>query len=253
MSNTVFDLPMLPHDILINRIKDIDSENYLRDRALIACLALGGFRISEVVGIRAKEYIHELRKRNSRLKDKIIQTTNKKKVKKLVKDQKKIVKIGKKLRQKLKDDRYAYYIDPLKKGQCRRIEQEKNGVTYKFLQFEQIPILKRNEIVVPKKNPPLPYHKEKDLIDIFWRYAKTLDSEDYLFDITRRHALRIVKKCLGDEYFTHYLRHHRITRLFGSEYNFNTQQVKMFTGHKDEGSLTNYVHLGTGDIRDKMI
>ena len=259
MSRSVFEKPLIPQELLIQKIQALTSRDYKRDRALIACLSLGGFRISEVVGIKCKDYLPYLRKKKKRLQEAATELEgsedklDKKRLKKVSKELSDVDRMGRVLRKRFDKDPQAWFVEPLRKYQCKKIIENVGGVEYKFLQFEQVTVLKRKGKITPKKSPAFPYHKEKALIKIFWEYIEPLPDDKILFLMTRRHALRIVKQCLGDDYFNHYLRHLRITRLFGPKYNLTEQQAKKIIGSKDTRSFEPYSHLMDSDLRNKMV
>lgn len=255
MGKSVHDMIMLSNESLIQKTKSLVTDNFERDRALIACLYLGGFRISEVLGTSYKSQLRIYR-RELKAAKKALEHADGKKAKKIgTKRVEWLRKEGKALRSKLDKEGNLWVNEPMHKYNLKRmVLKGKDGRDYKFLQFENVIILKRREKAKPKKSPPLPYHKEKEMIDILWSYVKTLpNDDDILFDISDRTALKIVKKALGENFFTHYLRHLRITRLKSYEYDFSDSQVMLFTGHKDPKSLIPYSHGGVQELREKMI
>ena len=246
---SVTDLPLLQYNQVLQALNNLQSKNWLRDRALIAAIYLSGCRIREIIGIKCKDEIIRLRQRNKELKAKLIIEKNKKTQTRLEKQIKLVIERGQRIKKKLEHDPESYYREPLRKYQLRRVIDGK----YKFLQIEGLSVLKRREKARVLKNPPMSYHKEKAFIDVLWKYKGVLPKdESVLFSFSRRQALRIIKKAFGDEFFPHYLRHLRVTRLIGPEYGFNLEETRVFLGSKSASSLEPYSHLATSDIRKKM-
>lgn len=118
-----------------------------------------------------------------------------------------------------------------------------------ILVVNNVHILKRREVMV--KNIPIPMKKERELVLAFLQYASQRPIDEPLFPFGRRRALEIVKQELGSEYFNHYLRHCRVTRLT-TDYGFNSNELVAFIGWKDSRQASIYSHLNWKDLAKKF-
>lgn len=139
-----------------------------------------------------------------------------------------------------------YLVLPLLRSQLEK-RTHTNGDTY-LIAFN-VPILKRKDAGV--KNIPFNPKTEPDLCNAITTYADTVPAEQPLWEYHQDYACQLVKKYLGKEYFTHFLRHCRITRL-ATDNNFNTNDLISFVGWKDPRASSIYAHLSWEDTAKKI-
>lgn len=137
-------------------------------------------------------------------------------------------------------------ILPLRKYQ---FEFKENSYLQEVLLVNNIPILKRRKKVT--KNVPIIVDKEPELSKHITDYLNTLEENDILFPFTREHGWKIITKHLDKEYFPHFLRHTRVTRLVVDE-NLNDIEITRLIGWKNRNQLLNYDHLRWTDLADKL-
>lgn len=109
-----------------------------------------------------------------------------------------------------------------------------------------MPNLKHRERHV--KDIPIPFDREPELLNMFMEYLGTLGGEDYLFDIGRNQAYKLLQKYVGCN--PHYLRHIRATHLV-VYYDFNEHLLMQYMGWSDTRPAKAYVELKWNDILQK--
>jgi hypothetical protein len=98
------------------------------------------------------------------------------------------------------------------------------------------------------KNIPIPYDKEKELLDIIFPWLDDKDLEQCLFPFTKTRGYQIIKKETG--WNPHWIRHLRLTNL--AVYNdFNDQLLVKFAGWTDSRPSKEYMELKWKDILQK--
>ena len=136
---------------------------------------------------------------------------------------------------------------------------ERNIKGKKFLVLERVYTEKNPKH--PRRNLPLPFEQEKELIDFFIGYADKKDAEDLLFSFSRQYAWRIIRKIVlankevsDKKTFNsnHFMRHSRNTDLI-KRYGFSNSHLKRWHGWSNEDPAKVYEHLRESDLAEKML
>lgn len=98
------------------------------------------------------------------------------------------------------------------------------------------------------KEIPIPYDKEKELLDMIFPYLDNIDLESRVFTISKTRAYQIIKKELG--WNPHWIRHIRLTNLVTYQ-DFNDQFLVKFSGWTDSRPAKNYMEHKWKDILQK--
>jgi integrase len=202
--------PILTREELVKRIT-IDSIT-VRDRALIAFLYLSACRIEEVVRyVKTKNLRRVLRNKETKeLESKPLEHT---------------IKAG----------------DPIKKSQ---IEIRPGTIII----VNDVRTLKRKKYYARKI--PIPINdRERELVAMFIWYLKSLNEDEYLFDISRVRAWQILRSI---DLHPHYLRHMRNTHL-AIDYNMSSSQIQKLNGWGVSSTADVYVHLNIEDLIKHMV
>lgn len=210
------ELPILKRYELIDKIRQLQTNNITRDQALVCFLYLTGCRIEEVV-----RFIKEKNPNRQ-----VVQKTNENGMVRSYKVNKPILERtteGHPIRKK----QVEIHQDTIMVYGVRSLKRKKSLL-------RNIPII-RND-------------RESWFIDTFLTHLNRLEDDDYLFDITRIRAYQILKE-IG--LFCHYLRHIRLSHL-AMDYDFNNQEIKQFTGWTSSRPADTYVSLNVTHLTDKM-
>ena len=121
----------------------------------------------------------------------------------------------------------------------------------KFMVIYNVKCLKRKKGNEAKRNIAINIEKEVEFIKLIYKWLDKLKEDDYIFDISRKHAYKIVRRWY-DPAFPHYLRHLRLTHL-ATNYGFNSADLRQFTGWSSDIPAAHYVHLNWKDVAKKMI
>lgn len=113
----------------------------------------------------------------------------------------------------------------------------------------------------PKRNLPVPFFRERELVGMLVEYLDTLKSDDVLFDFSRQFAWKIIRPILMEHKErsdnpmmngNHFFRHSRNTDLVRL-YGYTDQDLTKWNGWTDPRPARNYSHLRWGDLADRMI
>jgi len=96
-----------------------------------------------------------------------------------------------------------------------------------------------------RKRIPLPYDKEKELIDMLTEFLDKLQADEPLFPFGKSKAELIIKRVAGMN--PHFLRAIRATRLV-VDYNFNEHKLIQYMGWTDGRPAMSYVKLNENTI-----
>lgn len=203
--------PLLKKYELIDRIQMITGFYAERDKAMAALLFMTGCRIEELV-----KYIKErdLKRRE--------------------------------LNRETKEYEHRPIIDREFIGNSIQKKQIEIDEERDIMKLYGIRTLKRR--VAIEKTIPIVISKDRKLFEIFKVYYNSCTDEDYMFQITRQRAYKILSN-VG--LYLHYLRHCRATNLV-VDYNLNAQELKQFFNWKDSKPADAYVHLNVDDLINKM-
>jgi len=98
------------------------------------------------------------------------------------------------------------------------------------------------------KDVPIPYDKERDLLDIVLLWLDDFNMESCLFPFSKTRGYQIIKKETG--WNPHWIRHLRLTNL--AIYNdFNDQLLVKFAGWTDSRPSKEYMEIKWKDILQK--
>lgn len=149
-----------------------------------------------------------------------------------------------------KKSKDRWLIEPIRRHQ---IEIKKGEDDRDYLKVSNMVILKREVTPMGRlvRNIELPINVESELIQPLIAYVNTLQPNDALFDYHPAYAWELAKKYLGNQYFPHFFRHTRATRL-ASDYGFNSLELAAFFGWKDSRMASHYAHLNTQDLSRKI-
>lgn len=205
--------PVFRRAELLQKINSLDTNNSLRDRALIAFLYLTGARIEEVVQFKRARNIN-------RMKTRILPNGH-----------------------KIKEQRPRFITElkgyPIQKKQ---IEFRDNDII-----VHDVRCLKQKR--KRYRNIPIVFkHQEMEFVHIFLSYVATLKPDDFLWNFTSRYARML---CNEIGLYPHLLRHIRNSHL-AIDYNFNSEELKKFNGWTRADTASNYVHLNVSDLISKM-
>lgn len=134
---------------------------------------------------------------------------------------------------------------PIYKHQVEIIEEEGRQT----LLIQNVKVLKRRKLI--HKTIRLPIEPEKQFLEPLINYINTLQMEEPLFDYHPAYVWELVKKYFGNNYFPHFFRHTRATRL-ASDYGFNAIELATFLGWGDTRVAMTYTHLSTQDLAKKI-
>ena len=98
------------------------------------------------------------------------------------------------------------------------------------------------------KELPIPYDKEKDLLDMIFPYLDRMEMEHCIFPISKTRAYQIIKKEFG--WNPHWIRHIRLTNLVTYQ-DFNDQFLVKFNGWCDSRPARSYMEHRWKDILQK--
>ena len=119
------------------------------------------------------------------------------------------------------------------------------------LNSRSITLFRLNNRKNPKrffKDVPIPYDKEKELMDILNPWLDTFDMESMLFPFSKTRGYQIMKKNTG--WNPHWLRHLRLTHLAVYQ-DMNDQLLSKFAGWSDSRPSKSYVEMKWKDILQK--
>ena len=98
------------------------------------------------------------------------------------------------------------------------------------------------------KDIPVPYEKEKELLELIFPWLESKQLETRLFDFSKTRGYQIIKKETG--WNPHWIRHIRLTNL--AVYNdFNDQLLVKFAGWTDSRPSKAYMEVKWKDILQK--
>jgi len=128
-----------------------------------------------------------------------------------------------------------------------KIEKQEDRLFYIFHIYTE----KRREKMDVYRRVGIPFDNNQVFLDIIINYINKhqLNNSDYLFDIHRRTAYRIVKKHFG--FNPHFLRHTRVTHLT-TMYGLNAQELLQYIGWSDIRTASVYTHLNWKDVSRKL-
>ena len=136
--------------------------------------------------------------------------------------------------------------------QIRKYDIDINEIEgQKFMVINNVKCLKRKKGNEAKRNIAINITKEFEFINVFFEWLNKLDDDDIIFNISRKHAYKIIRR-FYDPAFPHYLRHIRLTHLT-SLYGFNSADLRQFTGWSSDIPASHYVHLNWKDVAKKML
>lgn len=98
------------------------------------------------------------------------------------------------------------------------------------------------------KDLPIPYDREKELLDIIFPFLDDIDLERQVFPFSKTRAYQIIKKETG--WNPHWIRHIRLTHL-AVYYDFNDQLLVKFSGWTDSRPSKEYMEIKWKDILQK--
>lgn len=141
-------------------------------------------------------------------------------------------------------------LEPIRRHQVSIVEGSDGR---SCLRVTNMVILKREVTSMGRlvRNIELPIEPEKQLLEPLIAYIDTLKPEDALFDYHPAYVWDLAKKYFGNQYFPHFFRHTRATRL-ASDYGFNSLELATFFGWKDARMASTYAHLNTQEITKKI-
>ena len=133
--------------------------------------------------------------------------------------------------------------------QVKKFQLEFENIRGKpFLMVNNVLTLKRKRLVY--RRIPIPLTKRERLfLQPFLDYVDPLPKDAVLFNMDRKMAWSIIRN--KTYLFPHYLRHIRLTHL-KLHHNFDSLDLKKFTGWKDTRPAEVYAHLDVRDIAEKM-
>ena len=103
----------------------------------------------------------------------------------------------------------------------------------------------------PKRNIkdiPIPYDREKVLLDMVLGWLDNFEMDSLLFPFTKTRGYQIIKKEAGMN--PHWIRHLRLTHL-AVYYDFNDQLLVKFSGWSDSRPSKEYMEIKWKDILQK--
>jgi len=141
-------------------------------------------------------------------------------------------------------------LEPIKRHQVSVVEGSDGR---QCLRVTNMVILKREVTPMGRlvRNIELPIQPEKELLEPLIAYIDTLKPDDALFDYHPAYVWDLAKKYFGNQYFPHFFRHTRATRL-ASDYGFNSLELATFFGWKDARMASTYAHLNLREITNKI-
>lgn len=98
---------------------------------------------------------------------------------------------------------------------------------------------------------PISKEKEQDFLQILTPYLNDVAKDQPIFKYNRTYAWQLAKKYFGREWFPHWFRHTRATRL-SEDYEFTANDLQQFFGWRDIRRTTTYVHLNWQSLAKKM-
>lgn len=153
-------------------------------------------------------------------------------------------------RSKDKKSGNKWELEPIRKHQIKTFIGTDGR---EYLKASNMIILKREITPMGRltRNIDLPLDPENEFIQPLIEYINKLQPNDALFDYHPAYAWELAKKYFGNQYFPHFFRHTRATRL-AADYGFNSLELATFFGWKDSRMASNYAHLSTQDISKKI-
>lgn len=139
-----------------------------------------------------------------------------------------------------------YKIKPIAKYQLERLNTQNGTPT---LRVSNVIILKRREIF--KQPVPIPVNKESELLRFIEEYTNTLSLDQSLFAYNRKYVWTLSKQYFGNQYYNHFFRHCKATRL-KLDNNFDSEELRQFFGWKDSRMASTYAHLSWENLADKL-
>lgn len=148
-----------------------------------------------------------------------------------------------------KEGKKQWIVQPVKRHQLQIVTEEGR----ESLKASNLVILKRKPTSMGRlvRNITLPIEPEKDLVIPLINYINTLQPDDALFAYHPVYVWDLAKKYFGNNYFPHFFRHTRATRL-ASDYGFNGLDLAVFMGWADSRMAHTYAHLSTQDLARKI-
>jgi integrase len=207
-------IEVMPRSILLNKIREIKSP---RIQALACFLYLSACRVEEVVKL-----VQE-----TKLNRTIIQ-------KEMVDGVMKKTPVAAPITErKLKGE-------PIKKSQIEIRED--------VILVHNVRCLKKRKGYKLRTIPININSMERPFIETFLEYLENVPDNGYLFDMTRQNAFTMLDR-VG--LYCHFLRHCRLTHL-AVDYNFNSSELRQFTGWGSSFMSDHYVHLNIDNLMNKM-
>ena len=137
--------------------------------------------------------------------------------------------------------------EPIYKHQVELKEEEGRQT---FI-IQNVKVLKRRTTTIIRKTIRLPIDPEKQFLEPLMTYIDTLEMDEPLFNYHPGYVWELAKKYFGQNYFPHFFRHTRATRL-ASDYGFNAIELATFLGWGDTRVAMTYTHLSTQDLAKKI-
>lgn len=150
---------------------------------------------------------------------------------------------------KVKGER-KWLVEPVKRSQVS-FKEDADG--RKVMLLEGLTILKRKSDGMgrPTRTLNLPIEPEKDFLKPLIDYILTKESNDFLWNYHPGYVWDLAKKYFGNNWFPHFFRHTRSTRL-ATDYSFNSLELATYMGWADSRMASRYAHLATQDLAKKI-
>lgn len=141
-----------------------------------------------------------------------------------------------------------YHLDarPIQRSQLTQ-ETSTNGKP--ILLVSNVSVLKQKPRGV--KHIPISIESEPSLSKCVIGYANTIPQGEYLWDYHKDYVGQIIKKELNPEFFSHFMRHCRASRLVGDK-SLNISKLIQMMGWKDARPATTYTHLNWKEYADDI-
>lgn len=195
----------------------------LRERALFIIAYLTGGRISEIV---REPFLRKIKYRKGIKTD---EAGNKKVV---------IVR----------NDKKSPMQEDVERTELNYKGIRRDNISWMYKEGRRIMVISmqnRKNRRMKRKRIPIPYDKEKELLDMLVEFLDKLQPDESLFPFGKGKAEKIIKEATGMN--PHFLRDIRATRLV-IDYNFNEYKLVKYMGWSDGRPASRYVILNTDSI-----
>lgn len=141
----------------------------------------------------------------------------------------------------------AKEYDPIMKHQIEEQTTKDNKQLILIRNVRTLKTGKTNDF----RNIPVSVEREKEFIEMITPHLIPISDNSPVFNYNRTYVWQLAKRYFGKEWFPHWFRHTRATRL-AEDYNFTSNDLVQFFGWKDIRRTVTYVHLNWETLAKKM-